>query len=483
MKKGNQTPTQAFKLPFRKSKGNEAIELYNQTGRICQDWQSRQLKIILAVNKDGLWVHTKYGYAVPRRNGKNEIVVMRELYGLKIGERILHTAHRTTTSHSAAVRLATLLDALGYTEVQRVNKETQKNDGYKKCYTFSKQFGLERIVILDKGGGSVDFRTRSGKGGLGEGFDLLVVDEAQEYTDEQQSALKYVVTDSRNPQTIFCGTPPTAVSSGTVFPELRENTLAGKSKNTGWAEWSVPEMSDPTDKKLWYKTNPSLGTILKERSIEDEITSDDLDFNIQRLGLWVKENLKSAISKNEWEAMKAKKLPEFEKHEMCVGIKFGKDGTNVAMAIAIKAKKKKIFVEVIDCKPVREGVEWIVEWLSGAQNVHKIAIDGANGQNLIVQKMKDAKIRKKPTLPTVKEIIDANMDFEQAVFNKSLVHMGQEELANVVGNCEKRKIGTNGGFGYSAQKPDMEIALMDSVILAHWLAYSSKESKKPVIKY
>ena len=75
------------------------------------------------------------------------------------------------------------------------------------------------------------------------------------------------------------------------------------------------------------------------------------------------------------------------------------------------------------------------------------------------------------------------MDFEQAVFNKSLVHMGQEELANVVGNCEKRKIGTNGGFGYSAQKPDMEIALMDSVILAHWLAYSSKESKKPVIKY
>ena len=60
---------------------------------------------ILAVNEEGLWVHTKYGYAVPRRNGKNEIVAMREIYGLTHGEKILHTAHRTTTGASASKRL------------------------------------------------------------------------------------------------------------------------------------------------------------------------------------------------------------------------------------------------------------------------------------------------------------------------------------------------------------------------------------------
>lgn len=482
MPKASQTPTQAVTLTYRKSKGGDATELYEKTGRKCQKWQQKQLKNILAVNKDGLWVHTKYGYSVPRRNGKNEIVAMRELYGLLQGERILHTAHRTTTSHSAAVRLTELLDALGYIEVQRMNKETQAKGEYTNHYTFSKQFGLERVKVLGDMGGSCDFRTRSGKGGLGEGFDLLIIDEAQEYTDEQESALKYVVTDSKNPQTIFCGTPPTAVSSGTVFPTFREALLAGRGKNAGWAEWSVAEQSDPRNKKLWYKTNPSLGVIFTERSIEDEITGDELDFNIQRLGLWVKENLKSAISKNEWESMRAKKLPEFINHEMYVGVKFGKDGTNVAMAIAIKAKQRRIFVEVIDCKAVREGVDWIVEWIRAASNVRRVAIDGANGQNLIAQKMKDAKL-KKPVLPTVKEIIDANMDFEQAVFNKTLIHMGQEELANVVGNCEKRNIGSNGGFGYSAQKPDTEIALMDSIILAHWLAYTEKERKKQVIKY
>lgn len=482
MRKGNQTPTQAVKLPYRTTRGKDAAELYNRTGRKCQNWQKRQLNNILAINRYGLWVHTKYGYSVPRRNGKNEIVAMRELYGLMNGERILHTAHRTTTSHSAAVRLSELLDALGYIEVQRMSKEAQKNGEYTNHYTFSKQFGLERVRILGDHGGSCDFRTRSGKGGLGEGFDLLIVDEAQEYTDEQESALKYVVTDSKNPQTIFCGTPPTAVSSGTVFMNFREKLLTGKGKNAGWAEWSVAEQSDPYDKKLWYKTNPSLGTIFTERSVEDEVTGDELDFNIQRLGLWVKENLKSAISKSEWTAMARKSLPEFANHKMFIGIKFGKDGTNAAMALALKTKSEHIFVEIIDCRAIRDGVEWIIDWLSQAQHVQKVAIDGANGQNLIAEKMKDAKL-KKPVLPTVKEIIDANMKFEQAVFKKTIDHMNQEELTNVVGNCQKRNIGSNGGFGYAALKPDTEVALMDSVILAHWLALEDKERKKQVIKY
>ena len=363
-----------------------------------------------------------------------------------------------------------------------MSKEAQANGEYTNHYTFSKQFGLERIRVLGDTGGSCDFRTRSGKGGLGEGFDLLIIDEAQEYTDEQESALKYVVTDSKNPQTIFCGTPPTAVSSGTVFMNYRNRLLEGKGKNAGWAEWSVGEQSDPRDKKLWYKTNPSLGTIFTERSVEDEVTGDELDFNIQRLGLWVKENLKSAISKAEWESMRKKTLPEFANNKMYIGIKFGKDGTNVAMALALRTKQEHIFVELIDCRAIRDGMEWIIDWLSQAAHVQKVVIDGANGQNLMVEKMHDAKL-KKPVLPTVKEIIDANMKFEQAVFRKKIDHMGQEELTNVVSNCQKRNIGSNGGFGYAALKPDTEIAMMDSIILAHWLALEDKERKKQVIKY
>lgn len=98
-----------------------------------------------------------------------------------------------------------------------------------------KAFGKEHLEVA--GGGIIEFRTRTSKGGLGEGFDLLIIDEAQEYQDDQESALKYVVTDSKNPQTIFCGTPPTPVSSGTVFTKFRKATLEGQTVNSGWAEW------------------------------------------------------------------------------------------------------------------------------------------------------------------------------------------------------------------------------------------------------
>lgn len=49
------------------------------------------LNKILAVNADNLWTHAKYGYSVSRRNGKNEVIAIREMYGLMQGEHIIHT--------------------------------------------------------------------------------------------------------------------------------------------------------------------------------------------------------------------------------------------------------------------------------------------------------------------------------------------------------------------------------------------------------
>ena len=165
-KLGRQTPTAAVVLPYTTTHGQEAIDLYNTTGRTAQQWQQLLLYDILAENEDGLWIHTKFGYSVPRRNGKNEIAAMRELYGLQRGENILHTAHRTTTSHAAWERLCSLLDKakIEYRSIRASGRES---------------------IRLKSGEGRIEFRTRSSKGGLGEGFDLLIIDEAQEYTDDQ----------------------------------------------------------------------------------------------------------------------------------------------------------------------------------------------------------------------------------------------------------------------------------------------------------
>jgi phage terminase large subunit-like protein len=462
---GNQFPTQSVILPYDKTLYQEAVDFYHKTKCKCYEWQLNMLKAIMAVEDDGLWVHQKFGYSIPRRNGKTEVVYIMELWALENGLSTLHTAHRISTSHSSFEKLKKYLEDSGYVEGEDFNSIKAK--------------GQERLELY-KSGGVIQFRTRTSSGGLGEGFDLLVIDEAQEYTTEQESALKYTVTDSRNPMTIMCGTPPTPVSSGTVFTDYREKTLFGQSKYAGWAEWSVEDMTKIDDVEAWYNSNPSMGYHLNERKIEAELGEDELDHNIQRLGYWPKYNQKSAISEKEWQDLKVKALPIL-RGPLFVGVKYGNDGANVAMSVAVKTLSGKIFVETLDCQSIRNGNQWLINFFKEA-DIESVVIDGQSGQSILTNEMKDFRL-KAPVLPTVKEIINANASWEQGIYQKNICHADQPSLGKVVTNCDKRNIGTSGGFGYKSQFDDMDICLMDSALLAHWVCHNSKPKKKQQIRY
>ena len=464
---GKQTPTLSVVLPYTESLGPEAIAVYNRSGRTAQPWQELMLEDIMAVNEDGLWVHMKFGWSIPRRNGKSEILIMRAMHGVSHDERVLYTAHRTTTSHSAWEKTIERLSKAGYKEGED--------------YKTTKQFGLERIEWLD-GEGVINFRTRSSKGGLGEGYDLLIIDEAQEYTSDQESALKYVVTDSKNPQTLMCGTPPTTVSSGTVFLEYRKATLTGKNEDAGWAEWSVPNLTDAHDPELWYETNPSLGTILTERKIRSELGDDQVDDNIQRLGLWLRYNQKSAITKEEWKRYELDAAPKLkEGYRLFFAVKYGKSNS-VSLAVAVKTAEDKIFLEAIDCRPIREGNAWIIAYLRNS-HADTVAIDGAGNQTVLVDDMKDAEVKCKPVLPKVSEVVAANALFEQKLFEDLLCHRGQPALTQAATNSEHRAIGSGGGYGYASILEGADISLLESVSLAVWLCANAKERKKQTITY
>ncbi len=79
---GRQFPTQSVVLPYTQTKGGEAILLYDQSSRKTMEWQQSMLYDIMATDDDGLWVHIKFGYSIPRRNGKSEIAVARAIWGL-----------------------------------------------------------------------------------------------------------------------------------------------------------------------------------------------------------------------------------------------------------------------------------------------------------------------------------------------------------------------------------------------------------------
>lgn len=469
IRKGRQTPTVSRVLPYTESRGEEAVELYNKSGRTAQEWQEGMIEDIMAVLPDGLWVHMKFAWSIPRRNGKSEILIMRALYDITHARRCLYTAHRESTSAMAWEKTVRLLTKIGY-------KEDEDFKSYKSA-------GRRSIEWLrDDTEAVVNFRTRTATGGLGEGYDTLIIDEAQEYTADQESALKYVVTDSKNPQTLMCGTPPTAVSSGDVFLRYRKRTLTGKEEDAGWAEWSVPNLTDAHDPELWYETNPSLGTILTERTIRSELGDDQVDDNIQRLGLWLRYSQKSAISREEWDRCRLTEKPDLgARPRIMFAVKYGKAG-NAALAAAVRLADGKIFIEAIDCRPIRDGNDWITAFL---RNPHAdtAAIDGAGHQTILVGELKDAGAKVKTVLPKVVDVEAANALFEKQLFAGQIVHMGQPALRQAAENCEHRAIGSGGGFGYTSILEGADISLLESVSLAHWLAASQKERKKQVISY
>ena len=468
---GRQTPTLAAVLPYEKTLGGAAVELYQESGTEVLPWQKLVVYDMLAVNNAEEWIHTQFGYSVPRQNGKNECVCIREMYGIvKLGERILHTAQLASTAHKAWERLCRRLDAA------------------KIPYDSIRAKGAEEIVI--QGGGKIEFRTRTSLGGMGESFDLLVIDEAQEYMDDQKSALQYTIAASQRPQTIYLGTPPTPYSRGTIFQRYRADVVSGEKANAAWEEWGILEKPENTEdiaicknRELWYESNPSLGYIVKERTIADEIGDDLNDFIIQRLGYWFKYAQTSAISQKAWMSLKPAQLPQF-RGQLFVAVKYSQSteaGGSVSLAIAVKTAAGAVWVEAVDCRSRQEGDAWILEFLQKA-DWRSCVIDGASGQSILVEEMKANKLGK-PTLPKVQDIIDANAMFEQGIYAGSIEHSGQPSLAQVVGNCDHRKIGSGGGYGYKSQVEGLDVTLLEAVSLAFWACSTTKEKKKQSFGY
>ena len=132
-------------------------------------------------------------------------------------------------------------------------------------------------------------------------------------------------------------------------------------------------------------------------------------------------------------------------------------------------------------KSARQGNAWIIDFIRSA-DIAQVVVDGQSGQHILNNELHDARL-KMAYLPRVDEVVSANALIMRAIEQHTVIHRGQPSLAQVVGNCEKRRLGTKGGYGFKAIKEEMEIALLDSVILAHWACLTFKPRKKQRVSY
>lgn len=471
--KGNQTPRIKIEPNRSSTDGKGAAMLMQEYGYSLDEWQQLVIDAWLGTDSTGAYTVTSGGLSVPRQNGKNVCIEAREFYGLVVnGERILHTAHQVRTTKKAFRRLAAMFEDKKHAEILKLVKKIR--------------YGIGEESIELENGGIIEFTARSRQAARGyDGISLVIIDEAQEATDEQIEAIMATLSASATGtrQIIYAGTPPYIGCTGEVFRRFRQACIVangkGENKANSWHEWGIAADSiadiDISNKMLWYDANPALGFRLTEEFTAEEFNTLSADgFARERLGWWAKPveaQIDLAINTELWDACKSDE-PKPE-GKTAYGVKFTADGAEVVLAGAVISSTGKARITVIAVEPTGKGITWLANWLNERnKQASCVVIDGKNGTDILVDKIADTwRFKDSVIKPSAKDVVTAANLLVNELNEKTLTwYSGQDLLRDSAITATKRNINGGWGFGGSTSAP------IEACSLALWGCRTSKRN-------
>ena len=479
---GNQTPTYSWCASYTRSEGRLASALADAYGLSPHPWQRTILDDWLALDDGGHLLNSLCVLPVSRQNGKTGVCDPRETWGLvHRGEWILHTAQEYQTAKKAFDRL-------------RVKFGDRANDPlarYPELNAMVSRYttSANQMVLDLKNGAHIEFRTRGSNSDMGRGgtFDLVVIDEAQSYTDAQDAALSPLnsAAPHGSPQTILMGTvpDPTAAYKGEKFSTIRSGLHNEPYDGACIHEWSVREVGDVTDVARWYEANPNLGyELLESALLKDSRTMNKDTFAREHLGWWPETTAASApISTRDWDACK-NEHPQ-RGGIVCYAVKFSPDGSVGTLAACHRGDGSP-FVYVVDSRSLSHGIGWFVEKLSGlAGDAAQIVIDGQSNAQALTERLLSAGVSSRCIVrPRTADVVAACSGIANAVRERQVTHYGQPALDVSATQSRRRRIGSNGGWGF-ASTDTADATLIESCALAYWAAMTTKRdpSRKAVV--
>ena len=460
--------------------GDLAADLAGDYGLLPDPWQQIVLDDWLA-EKAGKWSSLTCGLSVPRQNGKNALIEVRELFGMVgRGEKFLHTAHEVKTARKAFKRLQHFFG-------------TAKNDPGAKFPELNALVEDVRNVngqeaILLKNGGSVEIVARSKNSARGFTVDVLIMDEAQEMSEDDLEALMPTTSSAplRNPQWIFTGTPPGPNANGEIFTRVRNEALSGKGVRLSWHEWSAESDADLDDRDEWRRVNPALiNGRLQFEVIEGERArfSDD-GFARERLGMWVGTSSHAVIDGESWATVAdAASMPT---EALALAVDVSPDRTMASVGLAGLRPDGRWHVELDE---QRRGMGWILPWVvqrCERNAIRAVVIDALSPAASLVDEFARAGV--KVTTTGAREMAAACGTFYDAVMDARVAHTDQPQVNLALSVARKRSIGD--AWGWNRRDADSDITPLVAVTLALWGSQNtnvkkptrSRERRKVVVR-
>lgn len=282
------------------SLAEDALALWDLTGRRLDPWQDTTCQAVFAVDSAGLWAGSEAGLLVSRQQGKGEVLQVYDLAHLYLWPKpdgepkvIVHTAHEYATADVHYRKLKRRIMGTPWLRRQLKGGGRETSRGVSGIET-----GMGKRVFELENGNRLILQTRTGGAGVGFSVDILVIDEAQESSAASMEALLFTQDGTPNTQTFYTGTVPTETQDGAHFEAVRDRGRAGTYPRTIWVEFS-PDGSDdpdaaaairPDDREVWAQSSPALGRRTFEADIEDKYNAlkdtNLAGFIAQRLSIW-----------------------------------------------------------------------------------------------------------------------------------------------------------------------------------------------------
>lgn len=481
MRRGNQNPTFSKVGKYAYSDGDAVAEMFIEDGGATfYPAQIDELVLMLARNKDGSPAAQTIGISKPRQNGKSYAARYYAVYMADFEHRsVLYSAHHSSTTKKMFDALCNLFEnEVRYPDFFNDVKSITRGRGYEGIYF--KDWMDEEGNFHD--GGCIEFSTRTNAGARGGTYSVIIIDEAQEMTAEQQEGMLPVISassdakdPSRMPQQIYIGTPPSPECNGTVFKKMHDSAHDGEGE-TWWLEWGIDDLKKITPEdvmNLVYDTNPAMGYRIAEKTIQAEYEQMTIDgFARERLGFWTpktQHQVDYAISEKKWDACRSEDTkPE---GKTAYGVKFSADGSYVCLCGAVIPNEGKARISLIEAKPTGHGTTWLADWLNERPNkACCVVIDGKNGVDVLVEKISDKwKIKGSIVRPSAKDVIASVGMLTDCIDEQSVTwYAGQEALRESAITSIKRPIG--GGWGFGGENS----TAIEACALALWGCKTSK---------
>lgn len=446
--------------------GDSAISLTSAYFGEPLEWQARVLRVQMARDDLDRYIISSMGESIPRQNGKSWDVRARCFYGILCNaESILYTCQHGDTAGEMFRDLSEPFEDEDNVELHAMLKAVRKTNG-------------QQSIVL-KNGGYIRFTTRTNSLARGRSYDVIIYDEAQELTREQQAASLPTIAASKkqgSTQVIYIGTPPGPECCGDVFQDLHDRAHDG-SYDGCWMEWGAGEVGDVADRSRWYETNPSLGTLIPERAVALECSSMDAEtFARERLGWWSPVGTATlAIPQKLWQEARINAIGDKYKGKMAFGVKFSPDGARYALAGCKMRRDGHAAVELVEVGSTSGGTRALAEALHMRRSkACCVVIDGQAGAPALINNMADLKSPRGYVMtPRAGDVMEAAGMVLDSLRDGTLAHTEQTALDDSATTSIKRAIGKGGGWGFGSADGHDSTAI-EAVSLALWGARTTR---------